>query len=96
MTQIVRSFSADWKRAIEAINAEILQSFTNLQKATSILQVAFTQFINYYQRFTKILEHETFAAQQETRDELVSAPLIIDELSAKMQHWTATISRAPT
>lgn len=39
MTQIVRSFGAEWKRSIEAINSEILQSFTNLKNGTNILQV---------------------------------------------------------
>jgi len=39
VTQIVRSFSADWKRSIEAINHEILQSFTNFKNGTNILQV---------------------------------------------------------
>uniref|UniRef100_A0AC34GWI9 Vacuolar protein sorting-associated protein 52 homolog n=1 Tax=Panagrolaimus sp. ES5 TaxID=591445 RepID=A0AC34GWI9_9BILA len=39
--QLVRSFGADWKRAIEAINHEILQSFTNFKNGTSILQVQF-------------------------------------------------------
>ena len=39
-TQIIRSFGAEWKRSIEAVNNEILQSFTNFKNGTIILQVS--------------------------------------------------------
>ncbi|KAI6191229.1 Vacuolar protein sorting-associated protein 52-like protein [Aphelenchoides bicaudatus] len=41
ITQIIRAFSADWKRSLESINTEILRSFTNLKNGTNILQTAF-------------------------------------------------------
>ncbi|CAK5090627.1 unnamed protein product [Meloidogyne enterolobii] len=39
VVQIVRTFSAEWRRSVEAINNEILHSFTNLKNAANILQV---------------------------------------------------------
>lgn len=42
VTGIVRSFSANWKKSIDAINKEILQSFTNFKNGTNILQVRYT------------------------------------------------------
>ncbi len=36
---IVKSFGVEWKRAIESINQEVMQSFTNFKNGTTILQV---------------------------------------------------------
>jgi ribosome-binding ATPase YchF (GTP1/OBG family) len=80
VTQIVRAFAAEWKRSIESINAKILQSFTNFKNGTKVLQIAFTQFVNYYQRFTKILSHSAFANNQQAKDELIADGHIIAEL----------------
>uniref|UniRef100_A0AC35GC76 Vacuolar protein sorting-associated protein 52 homolog n=1 Tax=Panagrolaimus sp. PS1159 TaxID=55785 RepID=A0AC35GC76_9BILA len=77
--QLVRSFGADWKRAIEAINHEILQSFTNFKNGTAILQNAFTQFIQYYQRFNKVLSHEAFN-ECTVKQELINVHHIMMEL----------------
>jgi hypothetical protein len=46
---IVRSFAADWRRAIDSINADVLQSFTNFKVGTDILQAVLTGLILYYQ-----------------------------------------------
>jgi hypothetical protein len=95
ITQIIRAFSAgnplfiinfyyslclDWKRSIESINTEILRSFTNLKNGTNILQTAFGQFVNYYQRFVKIVSHEAFAENQQVKSEVVDSQQIIAEL----------------
>lgn len=37
--QIVRGFNADWKRALEVINGEVMRAFTNFKNGTQILQV---------------------------------------------------------
>uniref|UniRef100_A0A914CG91 Vacuolar protein sorting-associated protein 52 homolog n=1 Tax=Acrobeloides nanus TaxID=290746 RepID=A0A914CG91_9BILA len=79
VTQIVRSFSADWKRSIEAINHEILQSFTNFKNGTNILQTAFTQLVQYYHRFNKVLSHEAFN-ECSVKNELVNIHHIMMEL----------------
>ncbi|KAI1730474.1 vps52 / sac2 family domain-containing protein [Ditylenchus destructor] len=79
VTQIVRSFGVEWKRSIESINNEILQSFTNFKNGTNILQMAFTQFIQYYQRLSKVLSHEAFR-KSPSEQELVNYQHIIMEL----------------
>uniref|UniRef100_A0A914KHZ0 Vacuolar protein sorting-associated protein 52 homolog n=1 Tax=Meloidogyne incognita TaxID=6306 RepID=A0A914KHZ0_MELIC len=68
VVQIVRTFSAEWRRSVEAINNEILHSFTNLKNAANILQLAFTQFINYYQRLDKVTSHQVFRQCQISGD----------------------------
>uniref|UniRef100_A0A183V8G5 Vacuolar protein sorting-associated protein 52 homolog n=1 Tax=Toxocara canis TaxID=6265 RepID=A0A183V8G5_TOXCA len=83
VTGIVRSFSANWKKSIDAINKEILQSFTNFKNGTNILQAsccaAFTQLVQYYHRFSKVLSHEVFA-DNAARKELVNIHHIMVEL----------------
>ena len=37
--QLVRGFAADWKRSIETLNHDVMQSFTNFKNGTAILQV---------------------------------------------------------
>lgn len=36
---IIRSFNEGWKKSIEQLNSEIMQSFTNFKNGTIILQV---------------------------------------------------------
>lgn len=38
--QLVRGFAADWKRSIESLNQEVMQSFSNFKTGTYILQVS--------------------------------------------------------
>lgn len=76
---LIRSFNADWKRSMESINQEVLQSFTNFKNGTNILQTAFSQFIQYYQRFNRVLSHETFS-ECTVKQELVNVHHIAMEL----------------
>ena len=39
VTQIVKAFNADWKRAIEVLNQDTMRSFTNFKNGTQIQQV---------------------------------------------------------
>jgi len=39
VTQLVRGFNSDWKKAIELINHDVMTSFTNFKNGTQIMQV---------------------------------------------------------
>ena len=39
LQQLVRGFAGDWKKSIEVLNQDIMQSFTNFKNGTAILQV---------------------------------------------------------
>ncbi|XP_060518176.1 vacuolar protein sorting-associated protein 52 homolog [Cylas formicarius] len=52
---IVRNFSANWKKSLEDLNREVLLSFPNLVTGASLLQLALTQLVQYYHRFHKLL-----------------------------------------
>jgi len=79
VANIVRSFSADWKRAIENINQEVMTSFSNFRNGTNILQNALTQLIQYYHRFNKALNHPAFAGCS-AKNELVNLHTIMVEV----------------
>jgi len=52
---LVQSFSANWKKAIEDLNREVLLSFPSLVTGQSLLQLALAQLVQYYNRFHKLL-----------------------------------------
>ncbi|MCP9265091.1 Vacuolar protein sorting-associated protein 52-like [Dirofilaria immitis] len=79
VTKIVRSFCANWKKSIDAVNNEIVRSFTNFKNGTNILQMTFTQIVQYYHRFSKVLSHEAFA-ENAVLKELVNIHHIMVEI----------------
>ncbi|CCD67346.2 Vacuolar protein sorting-associated protein 52 homolog [Caenorhabditis elegans] len=58
---VVANFNAKWRPAVDSINSECIQLFTNFSLGTTILQTIFTKYVQYINRFTKILSHDVFA-----------------------------------
>lgn len=54
-TNLIQTFSNNWKRSLEELNREVLLSFPNLVTGSSLLQLALTQLVQYHQRFHKLL-----------------------------------------
>ena len=52
---LVQSFTNNWKRALEEINQEVLQSFPSLVLGATLVQRTMTQLVQYYNKFHKIL-----------------------------------------
>ncbi|XP_047515881.1 vacuolar protein sorting-associated protein 52 homolog isoform X1 [Pieris napi] len=52
---LVSSFSSSWKQSLEEIHREVLVSFPNLVTGSGLLQMALTNFVQYYQKFNKLL-----------------------------------------
>ncbi|KAG7209787.1 hypothetical protein KM043_011405 [Ampulex compressa] len=52
---LVQSFTNNWKRALEEINREVVQSFPNLVRGGALVQHAMTRLAEYYHRLHKIL-----------------------------------------
>lgn len=52
---LAKTFASTWKMSLEEINKEILPSFPNLTTGASLLQLAFSQFIDHYHRLQKML-----------------------------------------
>ena len=50
VTQIIQTFSSDWKKSLDSINGEIMTSFPNLKLGTGILQQSLTTLVQYYHR----------------------------------------------
>jgi hypothetical protein len=70
---LVQSFSANWKKAIEDLNREVLLSFPSLVTGQSLLQLALAQLVQYYNRFQKLL-------QPSVKAELVNVHLLMVEI----------------
>ncbi|KAL4219562.1 Vacuolar protein sorting-associated protein 52 [Mactra antiquata] len=79
VTQIVKGFNSDWKRALEYINQEVMRSFTNFKNGTQILQGSLTQLIQYYHRFQKVLNQGALRNLQ-IRNELINIHHVMVEV----------------
>ncbi|CAD7079991.1 unnamed protein product [Hermetia illucens] len=53
--QLVANFSANWKKALEELNREVLLSFPSLLTGSTLLQLALASLVQYYHRFHKLL-----------------------------------------
>lgn len=51
----MQNFSANWKKAIEDLNREVLLSFPSLVTGQSLLQLALAKLLEYFNRFHKLL-----------------------------------------
>lgn len=71
VTMLIRSFNSGWKKSIDDINQDIMQTFTNFKNGTNILQAALMQLIQYYHRFQKVLSQSPFK-QLAVRSELLN------------------------
>jgi len=60
VTQLAHAFANDWKRAIDAINAQVMRSFSNFKQGQTIVQTCLAQMIQYYHRFIKIFNSVPF------------------------------------
>ncbi|KAK9509965.1 hypothetical protein O3M35_004846 [Rhynocoris fuscipes] len=52
---LVQSFSNTWKQSLDLLNKEILSSYPSLVTGSSLLQLALAHFLQYYERFHKLL-----------------------------------------
>ncbi|XP_012226650.2 vacuolar protein sorting-associated protein 52 homolog [Linepithema humile] len=52
---LVKSFTKNWKQALEEIHREVSHSFPSLILGGALVQRAMTQLVEYYNRFHKIL-----------------------------------------
>ncbi|XP_015793928.1 vacuolar protein sorting-associated protein 52 homolog [Tetranychus urticae] len=55
IANIVKTFNNGWRKAIDEINREVMQNFTNFKCGNNIQQAALTELIQYYHRFHKIV-----------------------------------------
>ncbi|XP_065323298.1 vacuolar protein sorting-associated protein 52 homolog isoform X2 [Gordionus sp. m RMFG-2023] len=76
---IIKFFNEDRSKAIEAMNSEIMQSFTNFKNGTNVLQVVLSKLIQYYHRFCKILNHPVLK-NVEGRSELINTHNLMVEM----------------
>lgn len=54
LEKIANEFNSNWKAAIESINEEIGQVFTNFRNGARVLHAVLTQLVLFYKRFLTI------------------------------------------
>ena len=77
--RIITGFNSRWKNSLDAINKEVLSSFPNFKNGTEILQMALTQFVQYYHRFHKIVSTLNQSACP-NRDQLINIHQLMVEV----------------
>ena len=77
--RIIAGFNSRWKNSLDAINKEVLNSFPNFKNGTEILQMALTQFVQYYHRFHKIVSGLNPSACP-NRDQLINIHQLVVEV----------------
>lgn len=76
---MIRTFSTSWKKSLEEIHHDVMQTFTDFKNGSNILQGALTQLIQYYHRFQKILSQPPLKALS-ARGELINIHHIMVEV----------------
>ena len=77
--RIIVGFNSKWKSSLDAVNKEVLSSFPNFKNGTEILQMALTQFVQYYHRFHKIVSGLNPSACP-NRDQLINIHQLMVEV----------------
>ena len=79
VTNLVKNFNGNWRKAIEDVNREVMTSFTNFKCGNNIQQAALTQLIQYYHRFHKIVSMNPFKSNP-IRSELINIHQLMVEI----------------
>ena len=59
LTVISKLFSGDFKKNFDLIHNDVIRSFPSLKLSQPILKEVFTQFLNYYHDFQRLLSTNT-------------------------------------
>lgn len=52
---LIRAFAKDWKRAIEAMDEDVMRSFSSFKVGAVVLREVLEQLVTYYERFLNLL-----------------------------------------
>merc|ERR1712039_1100988 len=80
LEQVVRSFSANWKKETDKIYQYLKFAFTNFSNGKEILQQVLTQLLLYYTRLQKVIRKSFPQQQPSFAHELVSNTTILMEI----------------
>lgn len=86
-TQLIKSFSSDWKKSLDLINQEIMRTFSNFKNGQSILQASLTQLVQYYYRFQTVLSHNSFKHISAKNELLNMHHLMVEIKKHKPNFW---------
>eukprot|EP00929_Paragymnodinium_shiwhaense_P097629 TRINITY_DN59268_c0_g1_i2.p1 TRINITY_DN59268_c0_g1~~TRINITY_DN59268_c0_g1_i2.p1 ORF type:complete len:707 (-),score=206.27 TRINITY_DN59268_c0_g1_i2:44-2164(-) len=80
MQQVVRSFSGNWKAAMDRVHHYIMASFANFSTGMEILKQVLTQLLLYYTRLQKVIDRSYPGQRPAFAHELVPNSTILVEI----------------
>lgn len=76
---LIQNFNSNWRQSLEQVSKEIMASFTNFRNGNNIQQIALTQLVQYYHRFSKLISQQPFASNT-LRSELINIHQLMVEV----------------
>ena len=79
MEHLLRAFHDSWRKGIEAINRDVIQSFANFHLGQDILKQVLTQLLLYYTRFLDLVK-SAFPQGAPFGQFILSIPTLMNEI----------------
>ena len=76
--KIAKNFAHNWKKIVDNISKEVLQSFTNFREGGVIFQEILSQMLHYYNRFHKLMSNPPFKSLHLKADLLSNHQLMVE------------------
>ena len=76
--KIAKNFAHNWKKIVDTISKEVLQSFTNFREGGAIFQEILSQMLHYYNRFHKLMSNPPFKSLHLKADLLSNHQLMVE------------------
>ncbi|KAJ1994889.1 Vacuolar protein sorting-associated protein 52 [Coemansia spiralis] len=86
INEAVRTFNAEWRNQIAAINSSIIQSFSNFRTGTEILHAVLGQLIIYYTRFHSLYD-KRFARRNGSGGGAMSQPVGVQNVMVEIKKY---------
>ena len=82
--KIAKNFAQNWKKIVDNISKEVLQSFSNFRGGATIFQEILSQMIQYYNRFHKLMSNPPFKSLHLKADLLSIHQLMVEVRKLKL------------
>lgn len=79
VSDLITNFNNNWRRSLEQVSRDIMESFTNFRNGNNIQQIALTQLVQYYHKFQKIVNQPPFV-NNPLRSEIINIHQLMVEV----------------
>ncbi|KAI6660019.1 Vacuolar protein sorting-associated protein 52-like protein isoform X1 [Oopsacas minuta] len=82
--KIAKNFAQNWKKIVDNISKDVLQSFSNFRGGGAIFQEILSQMLHYYNRFHKLMSNPPFKSLHLKADLLSIHQLMVEVRKLKL------------